>query len=172
VEQQVNLGTPQPDGLHRYWKSEFLATLPRQALEVFREDGARICSSADSQLILFQLGGAASEFGTDSTAFANRDAEHIVFVAGCWQPADPRRDEHMSWVRSTWRAIAPYGIGNYVNVQDTDEDHSRTAGAYHRNLERLSRVKAAYDPENFFRTNRNIAPAPPPTPADAVGDER
>jgi FAD/FMN-containing dehydrogenase len=39
-----------------------------------------------------------------------------------------------------------------------DEDDV-AAGAYGRTLERLQRVKAAYDPENVFRLNQNIAPA-------------
>ena len=38
-----------------------------------------------------------------------------------------------------------------------DEDDV-AAGAYGRTLERLQQVKAAYDPDNVFRLNQNIAP--------------
>ncbi len=31
--------------------------------------------------------------------------------------------------------------------------------AFGRNLRRLAEIKAAYDPENLFRVNDNIAPA-------------
>jgi len=34
------------------------------------------------------------------------------------------------------------------------------ADAYGTNYQRLQRVKAAYDPDNLFRVNRNIPPAP------------
>lgn len=34
------------------------------------------------------------------------------------------------------------------------------AGAYGRTLERLRLVKAIYDPDNLFRLNQNIQPAP------------
>ena len=40
-----------------------------------------------------------------------------------------------------------------------EDDETRTAAAYGTNYERLRRVKAAYDPENLFRVNRNVAPA-------------
>jgi FAD/FMN-containing dehydrogenase len=49
--------------------------------------------------------------------------------------------------------------GNYINVQTADEDDSRMHEAYRDEFDRLANVKAAYDPDNLFRVNRNIAPA-------------
>lgn len=40
-----------------------------------------------------------------------------------------------------------------------DPTETRVREAYGDNLERLAEIKAAYDPENLFRSNRNIAPA-------------
>jgi hypothetical protein len=41
-----------------------------------------------------------------------------------------------------------------------DEPESRIRSAYGADkLQRLSALKAKYDPENFFRLNHNIAPA-------------
>ena len=39
-----------------------------------------------------------------------------------------------------------------------DDEDEGTAGAYGRTIERLQRVKAAYDPDNVFRLNQNITP--------------
>jgi len=35
-----------------------------------------------------------------------------------------------------------------------------TANAYGANLDRLRRIKAHYDPHNFFRLNPNVEPVP------------
>ncbi len=45
-----------------------------------------------------------------------------------------------------------------MNAQTADEDESRMKEAYRDNLDRLRSVKAAYDPDNLFRVNRNISP--------------
>jgi hypothetical protein len=42
------------------------------------------------------------------------------------------------------------------------------ADAYGRTLERLRHVKAIYDPDNLFRLNQNIQPAPASTAKTAV----
>jgi len=62
--------------------------------------------------------------------------------------------------------MRPYSTGgNYVNVQTAEDDESRLRDAYRGTLDRLAAVKAAYDPENLFRVNRNIAPARSVEPA-------
>jgi FAD/FMN-containing dehydrogenase len=45
-----------------------------------------------------------------------------------------------------------------VNFQLDEDDASRLPAAYGENFERLRRVKTRYDPDNFFRVNRNIPP--------------
>ena len=51
--------------------------------------------------------------------------------------------------------------GNYVNFQMPDDNSTRTAAAYGSNIQRLKGIKAAYDPDNFFRVNRNVSPVSP-----------
>ena len=40
-----------------------------------------------------------------------------------------------------------------------DEGQERVKATYGSNYDRLSRVKAQYDPDNTFRVNQNIQPA-------------
>jgi hypothetical protein len=54
--------------------------------------------------------------------------------------------------------LAPYMAGSvYVNYL-ADDDNSRVQAAYGPNWERLQQVKRAYDPDNVFHLNQNIAP--------------
>ncbi|HEX2273723.1 MAG TPA: FAD-binding oxidoreductase [Acidimicrobiales bacterium] len=158
VEQQCMLDPTQPKGMHYYWKSEFVARLPDDLLDTFRHQAAAI-ESPMSQMVLFQLGGAVGDRDPGTTAFANRDAAYVLNAAGAWPPDAPGTAGHREWVRSAWEAVRPYSTGgNYVNFQTADEDESRTREAYRETLDRLARVKAAYDPENLFKVNRNIRP--------------
>ncbi len=49
--------------------------------------------------------------------------------------------------------------GNYINFLTQDESPERVEAALGRAIKRLTEIKKKWDPENFFRTNRNIKPA-------------
>ncbi len=160
VEQQSMMdGTePKSKGEHYYWKTEHLPGLTDGFLEAFRA-GALKVPTVCSESVIFHIGGAANERADDDGAVGNRDSRYITGFAGAW-PAGTGSDAHMAWVRDSWETIRPFSTGgNYVNFQLAEDDTARTADAYGKNLERLQRAKAAYDPHNLFRVNRNIAPA-------------
>jgi Berberine and berberine like len=46
----------------------------------------------------------------------------------------------------------------YVNRLDSDDSANRVRAAYGANYDRPVAVKKKYDPTNFFRLNKNIAP--------------
>jgi FAD/FMN-containing dehydrogenase len=157
---QSMLNAMEPKGLHRYWKSEFVAEVSKDFLGAFREAAMRVTSPL-SQSLIFQIGGALNERAHDDGAVGNRDARFVTGFNGTWMPGTPG-DVHIDWVRSGWELIRPFSTGgNYVNFQVQDDDHARLAAAYGDNFARLRRVKAKYDPDNVFRVNRNISPAEP-----------
>lgn len=158
VAQQSMLDATQPKGLHYYWKTEFLAGLPDPFLHRFRDEASQVTSPLSQSSIIFHIGGALGEHADDG-AVGNRDAAYFSGFAGAWAP-DDAGDRHIAWVRDGWEAIRPFSTGgNYVNFQLAEDDDARTAAAYGSNLERLRRVKRTYDPDNLFRSNRNITPA-------------
>jgi FAD/FMN-containing dehydrogenase len=95
----------------------------------------------------------------DATAFPQRAAHVTMNVHTRWD--DPSEDAAcIAWARTLFEAAAPHALGTvYVNFVPDDE-RDRLAGAYGGNLERLARLKARYDPDNRFRLNHNIEPAP------------
>jgi FAD/FMN-containing dehydrogenase len=123
----------------------------------------RGCAAGDLaavQSIIFHVAGALNDHEPDDGAVGNRDAHYIGGFAATWPPGAPA-DPHVAWVRKSWERIRPFSTGgNYVNFQLADDDTARTADAYGTNYQRLQRVKATYDPDNLFRVNRNIPPAP------------
>ncbi len=63
------------------------------------------------------------------------------------------------WAVDYWDATHPYSAGGaYVNFM-MDEGQERVRATYGPNYERLTEVKAQYDPGNVFRINQNILPA-------------
>jgi FAD/FMN-containing dehydrogenase len=80
-------------------------------------------------------------------------------IVGIWpDPAD--NEANTKWVRDCYAAIHPHSgsAGGYVNFMSGDDAY-RAAENYGANYERLSAVKVAYDPDNLFHVNQNIAPA-------------
>ncbi|MCK6460151.1 MAG: FAD-binding oxidoreductase [Planctomycetes bacterium] len=155
---QALLDATQPKGRRYYWKSEYLPRIEPALCAKFTEHAARI-ASPHSAVILFQIGGALNRLPAEHSPVGNRDARYVLNVAGSWERAedDARNTE---WARAAWSDMRPFGTGGtYLNFLTEDEGHARTEAALGRSLERLSRSKAKWDPENVFRTNKNIRPA-------------
>ena len=156
---QSNFDVMEPKGLHYYWKSEFLAELTDEFLATVRELFAE-CPTRDAQIGVLQLGGALNERAADDGAIGNRDARYVWGVKGGWSPDDPNAQSHREWIRNAAERLRPFSTGgNYINFQTADEDDARVRATYGQNFDRLVEIKRRVDPENLFRSNRNIRPA-------------
>jgi FAD/FMN-containing dehydrogenase len=155
---QSYLDATEPKGMHYYWRTEYMAELGDELLAVWR-DSAAACPIEEAQMGILHLGGALNERAEDDGAVGNRDARYVLGVLGMWEPGEPGAATFPSWVRSAWERIRPFSTGaTYINFQAVDEGDERVRAAYGANFDRLVEVKTAYDPENLFRSNRNIQP--------------
>ena len=147
-----------PFGLRSYWKSRFLRDLPDEAIDTFLEF-AQSRTSPRSLAILEHAHGAVSRVPDDATPFPARTAAFDFVLISEWEnPAEDAR--HIDWTRQFYAAMHPWSAGSvYVNALDQD-DMARIPEAYGPNYTRLRAVKTTYDPENRFRRNQNIQPAP------------
>ena len=69
-------------------------------------------------------------------------------------------DAIRDWTVDYFDALHPYAAGGaYVNMM-MDEGQERVRASYRDNYDRLARIKRQYDPDNLFRVNQNIEPAP------------
>jgi FAD/FMN-containing dehydrogenase len=76
--------------------------------------------------------------------------------------SDPAQDEAaIAWGRAAFGEVAKYGNGNvFLNFTGRSDEplQANTDSAFGRNLARLGRIKAEYDPDNLFQLNNNILP--------------
>ena len=141
-----------------YWKSHNFDTLSDAALDVVTSHAGKL-PSEHSEIFLGLLGGAANTRAPDEMAYPHRAALYAMNVHTRW--LDPQDDARcLAWAREFFQAAAPHAAGGvYINFLNEDEV-DRIAEAYGPNYARLKEIKAKYDPDNLFRSNQNIRPAP------------
>ena len=157
VSQQNLLDATQPKGRRYYWKSEYL---PDASPEICTEliEHARSFVSPHSALILFPLGEGVDRFGGEHSAVGNRDARFVLNITSAWEKAEDDA-RNVEWARAIWRDMRRFSTGGtYVNFLTEEEGDERIRAAYGDGYTRLAAAKAAWDPENLFRVNKNIEP--------------
>jgi FAD/FMN-containing dehydrogenase len=107
------------------------------------------------------LGGAMARVPADATAFAHRGSRIMANVAAMYM-ADEDRDRLAGWVEDLAAGLHQGDDAAYVGFLD-DEGEDRVRAAYPgATWDRLTEVKAQYDPDNVFRLNQNVPPARTP----------
>jgi FAD/FMN-containing dehydrogenase len=155
---QSYLDATEPRGNHYYWKTEYLAELPDPLLSTLREVFEE-CPNPEADLGVLHLGGALNQRAEDDGAVGNRNVQFVLGIKGMWQPGEPDAAAYRHWVRDAWERVRPFSTGaTYNNFQTADEDSERVRATYGANYDRLVEVKTKYDPDNVFRSNRNIPP--------------
>jgi FAD/FMN-containing dehydrogenase/pimeloyl-ACP methyl ester carboxylesterase len=155
---QSALDDTEPKGRHYYWRTEYLPELSDELLDTCR-DLARECPTRDSEIAILHLGGAIGDRAPDDGAAGNRDARYAIGALGMWDAGERGAEGFPQWVRDAWDRLRPFSTGgSYINLQTDDEGDERIRATYGENFERVLEVKQAYDPDNLFRSNRNIRP--------------
>jgi FAD/FMN-containing dehydrogenase len=158
MAQQCMFDAGFPAGSYYYTKGDFLAELTDETIEVLAEYAATKPSSLSGVLIQ-TVRGAASRVPSDAMAFAHRHLPYAPVIVSQWLDAADTA-KNVGWTRDFAAALRSYaGGGVYVNDLGHD-DADRVRLAYGANYERLATLKKKYDPENLFRLNPNIKPAP------------
>jgi FAD/FMN-containing dehydrogenase len=132
------------------------ALLPPAAITTL-VDHLRAAPAGQDLVGFFPLQGAVAAVDPTATAFVHRRALFdLQYQAYWWDEADAVAG--VAWARGIRDAMLPYTAGAYVNYIDADlPDWARAY--YGSNLARLTRVKAAYDPDNLFAAPQAIPAA-------------
>jgi FAD/FMN-containing dehydrogenase len=150
-----------PKGRDRsYFRSLYLPSLNERAIaDIVSGLDARPSEMTFSSVWYF--GDVVRRVAADATAFGDRSQPWLFSIDAIWS----KRAEdaaNIAWVRRLWSTMRPYSSGrlylNFLSATEDDPDVVRDAVG-RESYERLARIKAKYDPTNFFRLNQNIAPA-------------
>ena len=145
--------------LRAYWKALYLKALDDEAIDMI---AARAQSRPAPPTLVntFHMGGAIGDVGPEDSAFAERSAPYLISIDGQWTD-ETDDDANVDWVRSTFAQLEEFGTGSvYLNFTGRagEAPSAGVDSAFGRNLQRLAEVKKAYDPDNLFNLNDNIAP--------------
>ena len=106
---------------------------------------------------LYPISGAASRVGAEETPWAYRDANYAGVIVGV-DPDPANAEKITTWCKDYYNALHPYSSGGAYSNFMMDEGQERVKASYKHNYERLTQIKAKYDPTNFFSVNQNIKP--------------
>jgi FAD/FMN-containing dehydrogenase len=146
-----------PAGLQWYWRADFFNEISDAAIDVHRKYGEKL-PTGHSTMHLYPIDGAASRVSDDATAFAYRDGGWAGVIVGV-DPDPANAGIITDWAKDYWTELHPTSAGGaYVNFLMDDEGSDRVKASYLGNYDRLTQVKARYDPNNLFHVNQNIPP--------------
>ena len=155
VNSMIDAGNPW--GVRGYFKAAFMDELTDGAVDDLIGLGEMLPSPLTT-IIVEPLGGAFARVGEEDTALGNRDAKWIWHDLTMWM--DPADDAaNLAFTRHAALTLAPHSrAASHPNfVSDTGDERVRSfygPAVY----ERLVALKRAWDPENVFHLNQNIAP--------------
>jgi FAD/FMN-containing dehydrogenase len=148
-----------PAGALNYWLSSFTNGLSDGLIDTMVERFASVPSPMTA-ILLEQFHGAVTRVPVTATAVPHREEGWNLLVPSVW--LDPAAtDENIAWTKETHAAFAPHlAERRWLNYLGDDQGDDAVRAAYGPNYDRLAQVKRQVDPDNVFRHNHNIKPAP------------
>ena len=146
-------------GFLNYWTADFYDELPDEAIDTLVAIANEPVSPL-TQILVVPGGGAIARVDEDAMALGSRHAAFNLHFLGMWaDPADT--DRNIDYIRNLASALKPWSTGAaYLNFLG-DEGMSRIEASFgSEKFAKLQRIKAQWDPDNVFRHNQNIPPAP------------
>lgn len=142
-------------GARNYWKTHNFMNLDDKLIDTFVEYASKL-PSVHSELFIAQMGGETNRVSKEATAYPHRNIKFIMNVHTRWETKSEDK-LCVSWARQLFEATQSFATGgSYVNFVSEGDDNLE--GAYSENIEKLSSIKAKYDPKNVLRSNLNISP--------------
>jgi len=145
-----------PPGHQWYWRADFFTEISDESIVEHAKWGAAM-PTMQSSMHLYPIDGAAHRVGPTDTPWGYRDANWAGVIVGV-DPDPANADMLRDWAVGYYDAVHPHSSGGaYINFM-MEEGQERVQASYRDNYDRLTEVKAKYDPKNLFKVNQNIHP--------------
>ncbi|MFD0507619.1 BBE domain-containing protein [Streptomyces chiangmaiensis] len=162
VQANSMLDAVAPYGMRMNLRGGYLPALSGDAIDVLLEHVATVPAKPGDiySINISFMGGAISEDADeDAMAFSRAGAAWLWEAICKWDApeADARYDD---WATTLTEAMQPHALTNgYANLtDDLGEEWRRGVHGSDAKHQRLRSVKAAWDPRNLLRFNKNITP--------------
>ena len=108
-------------------------------------------------LLFDSYGGAINKLASDATAFAHRgNTKYLIQYFMQWE-SPGATEANLSMMRTLYASMRPYVSGaSYVNYCDLDLGDGYAKAYWGDNLAKLTKIKAAFDPNNIFRHAQSV----------------
>lgn len=152
----INGSMDDQPGFRNYFSADHLGELSDAAIDSIHDHALQL-PEGPGWTLLVPWGGAVARPERPGP-LANRDTAWVIHPGAFW--SDPARDAEASgWVKSFREKLRPFSTGGVWLNFIGDEGELRIRSAFgDENYRRLQAVKAAYDPDNVFRSNHNVPP--------------
>lgn len=145
-----------PYGRRNYWRAHNLTGFEDALIDTLIER-AETMPSPFSAMLVVNLAGAIARVDDDDTALGDRAAPFAVHLNTMWEGADGD-DVNIAWTRGSTDAFSQWISPGMALNFFTEVGEGEIRDSFGPRLDRLRKVKQAYDPGNLFRLNQNIAP--------------
>lgn len=145
-----------PEGYQWYWQADFAKHYDDDAINLLIKAGKELPTML-SLIHIYPVNGVTGRVGEHETPWGHRSANFLHDIVAV--DPDPANNERMiRWAKDHWSALHPHSAGGaYLNFK-MDEGEETVKAGYGDNYTRLAKIKAKYDPNNFFHVNQNIRP--------------
>ncbi|MET8536545.1 FAD-binding oxidoreductase [Streptomyces sp. NPDC005065] len=151
-----------PYGMRMNLRGGYLPALSADAVDVLLENVAAVPSNPGAlySINISFMGGAISEDVDEDAMAFSREGAAWLWEAICKWDAPEYDAQYDEWATTLTEAMRPHALTNgYANLtDDLGEEWRRGVHGSAAKYQRLRSIKAAWDPHNLLRFNKNIAP--------------
>lgn len=151
--------------MRQWYDEEQVADLSDDVIDVIVDQARRFAENElgeKSSLIMYPFTGAAAREPKVANSFPHGRLGGWSITTGLFWEEEADDARHEAWSNELFDAIREAGVATgvvYGNIQQVPDQQRQLRSYGEEAWQRLTKVKAKYDPDNVFHRNHNIPPS-------------